>query len=115
MSKRILLIDDDVLVLGALTRALRSSFEVVTACTLEGAEQAFMDNPNFDLIAVDGSLSGGKLDTVQLVLKIRAQKYEGHLLAISGMEDYNQELCKNGCNDFCEKMGTAQKIRELLG
>ncbi len=56
MKPRILVIDDDLLVLKAIERNLRRSYDVVAAIDVESAEEYLDDGP-FDAIICDYHLS----------------------------------------------------------
>ena len=86
---------------------------ILSALTIEEAEQLFSDNSDIRLIAIDGCVPGICLNTLPLTRAIR-QRFVGPMIAISSRSDYREKLMKAGCDYECEKFLLPQKIFEIL-
>ncbi len=111
MSHKILIVEDEKLVLEAYRAKLRhdGDFDVVTAETLEDAVEAVESQGPFEAIAVDGCFPhhagadpfpepGRACNGVKLVLWLRGGRvgYAGPIFACSSMPDLNDKMVEAG-------------------
>jgi DNA-binding response OmpR family regulator len=119
-TKKILIVDDEPVVLAALSCNLRSrGVEVVTASRLESAEAA-LDKYFFDLVIADIRMSGilgvEGLELLSYVKK-HAPKTKVIILSGSGSDDLRMQAMERGADHFCTKplniMEMMGRVREL--
>lgn len=115
MKKTVLIIEDFTVLLRLWKKLLSNEVFVLTAETLQQAEELFQKHKKeIDLIAVDGEVHGPVNNTVTLVKKILDEFPSNKLLAISVDEDNNEILMNAGCGHSVNKLDTWKKIIELL-
>ena len=76
---------------------------IITAMTLKEAEKKFFDNPEIDIIVVDGCVPGRVLNTPPLVREIR-KSFKGIMIAVSSVDEYRKDLLNAGCDIECIKV-----------
>lgn len=84
-SKRVLIVDDDISLVGALERSLADGgFDVVAHTTFEGARHALRDQ-NFDAMLTDVRL--GAFNGLQLAVVARDSHPNMQIVVFSGFDD----------------------------
>jgi DNA-binding response OmpR family regulator len=84
-AKRVLIVDDDISLVGALERSLADSgFDVVAHTTFEGARHA-LRNETFDAMLTDVRL--GAFNGIQLAVVARDSHPEMQIIVFSGFDD----------------------------
>ncbi|MDD2935409.1 MAG: response regulator [Candidatus Pacebacteria bacterium] len=115
MKKTILIIEDFAELLRLWKKLLSNKAFVLTAETLQQAEELFHKHKKeIDLIAVDGEVNGPVNNTVILVKKIAEEFPSSKMLAISAHPDNNKTLINAGCGHSVIKPDAWKKIAELL-
>ncbi|OGD68524.1 hypothetical protein A2996_01140 [Candidatus Campbellbacteria bacterium RIFCSPLOWO2_01_FULL_34_15] len=115
MKKTILIIEDFAELLRLWKKLLSNEAFVLTAETLQQAEELFQRHKKeIDLIAVDGEVNGPVNNTVILIKKITEEFPSAKILAISGDDNNNKILINAGCGHSVTKPDTWKKIAELL-
>jgi len=111
---RILIIDDDRETQSLWKDMLTlMGLELVSVFTLTEAEQQLSRIQEFEVIAVDACMSGNTPDTVPLVTKLR-ERFNGIMIAISNLPDFQAALIRAGCNFGCAKFDLHEKLPECL-
>jgi CheY-like chemotaxis protein len=113
MKPKVLIIEDEPYRQKWWKEDLESKVEVLSALTIQQAEELFAGNPDVALIVMDACLSGRSPDTILLVKKIR-QTFSGPMIAASGNPEYRELLCEAGCDHSCEKYKVPKKVLEIL-
>lgn len=112
--KHVLVVEDDAAVAEALQELLRRSGLTASAAgTTDEAERIFRAIP-VDAVLLDGTLGAERLNSVHLLKRIRAGGFKGPVIAISGHDEHNDVLCRNGANlgilkIFCRQIVEAVK------
>jgi DNA-binding response OmpR family regulator len=84
-AKRVLIVDDDLLLVGALERSLSDGgFDVVAHTTFEGARHA-LRNEKFDAMLTDVRL--GAFNGIQLAVVARDAYPDMQIIVFSGFDD----------------------------
>jgi len=110
---RLLIIEDDDRMIDCFGRSLSLlRVETTFARTLAEAETVF-SSKKFDAIAVDGCLNSHGVNTLDLVRFMR-QRFNGPIVAISTVADYNKLLMEAGCNLSCLKSSFPFALRKEL-
>ena len=112
---RILLIDDDELVLSALTRLLGTlGFECDSFSDPDAALAAFGDGENFPVVLTD--LMMPEMNGLQVMLEIRRRRPEVNLYLITGYDDQGQHLhqARQLANGILRKPVEVQSLVNLL-
>jgi len=110
---RILIIDDDAIVLSTLSVTLeRQGFRVIKAKSLTEGLRAYQENPDFFAILFDGWL-GGNTDSCDLIRTIK-ESYGGHMIAMSSDDDTRIRQMEAGCtHDAWLKARAASIVKHL--
>jgi DNA-binding response OmpR family regulator len=113
-TKKILIVDDEPVVLSSLSFSLRSrGVEVVTASRLESAEAA-LDKYFFDLVIADVRMSGilgvEGLELLSYVKK-KSRKTKVIILSASGSNDLRKQAMERGADHYYNK---PIDIREVM-
>lgn len=101
--KRILIIDDDSLVLKSCQRVLEETGYDITAVTSGAEAYPLLEQRGFDLVLVDMKMPGE--DGVQVIEHIRSKGLDTPILGMSGYstgETIKQSL-EGGADDFISK------------
>jgi HD-like signal output (HDOD) protein len=115
MSKRILFVDDEAMLLSALKRSLRpmrSEWEMVFA---EGANQALaaIDQNRFDIIVTDMRMPG--MDGAQLLEEVQKRSPQTLRMVLSGQSDRETILRSvNPAHQFVSKPCEAEDLKSRL-
>lgn len=116
ISVKILLVDDDPVVLGATRLMLQScGADVVTAEGGAKAIKLYQQLPQFDLVMTDLGMSG--VDGVQVVDAVRDQQSDQKIAIISGWSDQevHRRFAESGLPDFViHKPHTRIQLEEIL-
>ncbi len=91
-----------------------SGIILISAFSVEEAEEQFAANPDLDAIVMDACVPGRALTTPPLVRKFR-EIFKGPMVAISGDEEYQEMLLKAGCDHRASKEAVVQKLFEIFG
>lgn len=114
-ERKILIIDDDTFFQDVWETLLEGSgLYILRATSIPEADKMFDDNPDIELIALDGCVPGHQLNTLQLATKFSTD-FSGPIIAISGVSQFQEELIRYGCNGKCEKGILHKKILAEFG
>lgn len=75
---------------------------------------ALFEQKKFDLIAIDGCLTGDTPDGLTLAEEFR-KTFDGPMLAISTSAELRQMMKERGCNEECKKEFAPEMIMAMLG
>ena len=119
MIKKVLVVEDGELLQKLCKKALGGKVKIVSAFSIEEAEEKFATNPDIIAIVMDGRVPGGEPNTESpntepLVRKFRTT-FAGPMLATSSNPMFCQKLVKAGCDYECDKVFVPQKLCEILG
>lgn len=114
-TKRILLVEDDDGCVSVFQFDIGRKAEVIVASTVDDVLQAFQQRGPFDLIVMDGYISGNA-DTTELTRLISTQ-FNGPIIANSANPDQQARLMEAGCShhNAGQKGITARMALRLLG
>jgi len=112
MQAKVLIIEDDKIIQSAFAAILRGKVIILSAFTIEQAEELFESNPDIHIIAVDGEVPRGT-PTISLVVKIR-KTFTGPMIAISNHPDNRAKLLRAGCDYETAKELLPSMLREIL-
>lgn len=88
---------------------------ILWAYRLEQAEKLFEENPNPDIIVVDGCVDDhNTLDSIPLIQKIR-KTYKGPMIAASSSDNYRKVMVKAGCDLETWKENVNSLLKQVLG
>ncbi len=118
MKKRRILVIEDGMIIQALFKDCLSEYgEIIQAFTLQEAETKFSTEKDLTHILVDGSLGShredGKPSTTELVIRMR-REFTGPIIAISCSDEYNAFLKSLGCDQAIYKGDAPKKIEKLF-
>lgn len=95
----ILHVENNPLFLATFRASMFDDVEVIDAPTFEQAEGLFLSHRgNIDLIIMDSSLGGARIDTLPLVRRIRNEGYDGPMLTSSISHENQQTFLQAGCS-----------------
>ena len=114
MLKKVLVVEDVVNLHKAWHLLLEDRVQIISALTVEEAEEKFAANPDIVAIAMDACVPGNSINTIPLVQKIRAT-FLGPIIAISSSLEYQEVLIKAGCSHQSTKAGMPEKLIGILG
>ena len=114
MSKKVLVVEDEEYLHGKWNRELDGKVVLVSALSIEEAEEKFTTNPDIDAIVMDACVPGDSPTTPPLVRKLR-ETFTGPMIAISSLGSYRRQLVQAGCNHESTKDSLPQKLIEVLG
>ena len=86
---------------------------ILSAYSIEEAEQLFSASPDVRLIAVDACVPGTCQNTLPLIRAIR-KCFVGPMIAISSDKAYRRKSMEAGCDYECDKILLPEKIFEIL-
>lgn len=116
---RVLIFEDRSIYTVSMTTVFGDDADVVIVTGLTKNLARYMRQGLFDVIVMDGNLSGvgDGLETEQLTRDIRAGGYTGPLIANSASSASNKALILAGCDydNGGHKAHTPWKVAELLG
>jgi CheY-like chemotaxis protein len=112
--EKILLVEDNRTIISTVKLSLANIAEVLAAETVEEARLMFAQNPDIVLIAMDGRLHSGHIETVELTREIRSQ-FSGVMVAISGDYEAQKLLIEAGCDRHCYKGQIIPFLTKWLG
>lgn len=117
MGKKVLVVEDEKFWHNIWRRQLgfvkSNGIMLISASSIEEAEEQFAANPDIVAIVMDACVPGRALTTPPLVRKFR-ETFKGPMIAISGFEDYQQVLLRAGCNYCSSKEALVKKLFEVL-
>ncbi|MEK7645673.1 MAG: hypothetical protein AAB374_00995 [Patescibacteria group bacterium] len=87
---------------------------IVSAFSIEEAEEQFAANPDIVAIVMDACVPGDRPTTPSLVQKLRST-FTGPMIAASSMSDYRRRLLAAGCDHESVKEEVPQMLLEILG
>ncbi|MDD5043207.1 MAG: hypothetical protein PHD51_00885 [Patescibacteria group bacterium] len=117
--KKVLLVEDNALSRRGIVSVIKifagAEVEVLEAASESAAKRLFKDNPDVDLMLVDGRLTSGgtEPDTIELV-KLFRRDFSGPMVAISDQDSYNNLLLSAGCSHAIVKSTFFDKFEEFL-
>ena len=112
--KKVLLVEDDRFMHEWLSDKLNGKVELISAFSIEEAEQQFAANPDIAAIVMDACVPGNRPTTPPLVRKFR-ETFTGPMIAASTISAYKQMLIGAGCDHECEKENVPAKVLQVLG
>ncbi|MFA6338715.1 MAG: hypothetical protein WCW87_01485 [Candidatus Paceibacterota bacterium] len=113
--KKVLVVEDQKWFHDALHHWFDGDLKIVSALSIKEAEKQFASNPDIDVILMDGCVPGNEFNTRALVLKFR-ETFNGPMIAISSIEEYQDLLVEAGCSHKSEKgVKTFKLLGEILG
>ena len=113
--KKILLIEDEEAFYISLNFVFKKKTNFLHASTLDEAKKIFNENPDIDLIMVDGCLNpNGELDTPPFVKMARENGFKGKMIAMSSSEKFNKILIEAGCDESCKKHESLDTILSFV-
>lgn len=113
MKKTVLVVEDRTDLQSFWQQKLADTITILSATTIEEAEDLFSANPNIDAIALDACVPGDDLNTLPL-LRLFKRTFNGPIIAISGSSEYRETLVKHGCTHECRKADLPQTLSMLL-
>jgi len=113
MKPRVLIVEDDPVLQMLWEDDLGSKVEVLSALTIQQAEELFANNPDVALVVMDACLYDSGIDTIPLVRKIR-KTFHGPMISSSGNPKYQKLLREAGCDHSCKKREVPEKVLEIL-
>ncbi|MFA6274425.1 MAG: hypothetical protein WC662_04660 [Candidatus Paceibacterota bacterium] len=115
MKPTIFIVEDDLkLQMETYPHWFKEDFILLQAYNLEQANKIFSENPNPEVIIMDGCLGGDDFNTGDLVKKIR-ETYNGPIIATSST--FSGDLVAAGCNYQSSKKDVGRLsfiIKEIL-
>lgn len=119
-KKRVLMFEDSSIHLECMVHVLGDDADVIAVTGLTKNLARYMGRGPFDLIIMDGHLSGQweeELETESYVRQIRSSGYTGPIIANSASKQSNEALMLAGCDyeNGSEKYQTPWKVAQLLG
>ena len=114
MSKKVLVVEDEEYLHSRWHRELDSKVVLVSALSIEEAEEKFTANPDIDAIVMDVCVPGNEPTTLPLVRKFRST-FAGPMIAISSLSEYRAKLVSAGCDHESRKDTLPAKLLEVLG
>ena len=114
MSKKVLVVEDEEEVQGRYKQQLGSKVVLISALSIEEAEEQFAANPDIDAIVMDACVPGDRPTTRPLVRMIRGT-FAGPMIATSGHPGYRKILVEDGCSHESSKYNLPSKLLEVLG
>lgn len=112
--KKVLLVEDKSFYHQMYQERLGDKVEIISAFTIEEAEQLFSSEDGFDAIVMDACVPGDSPTTPPLVRMIR-ETFTGPMIAISSLNSYRHKLMEAGCDYEATKAGLPQKLITILG
>lgn len=89
------------------------SFDLLQATRIEDGERLFSENPDVGIIIMDACVPGDRINTIDLVRKIR-ETFSGKMVASSSSEIFREHLVKAGCSHSCHKDDLFEKFLEIV-
>lgn len=118
MMPTIFIVDDEEKWQNQWTEALKDKVNVVSAFTIEEAEEVAirLSNANVALIVMDANVPPGEgITTEDLVYELREiHGFKCPMIAASVSETYRGMLMDAGCDHECEKKDVPKKVLEIL-
>ncbi len=111
--KKVLIVEDDIQTQNLLQKLLSGTVHIFSAFTIEEAEEFFKNNPDIDIVTMDGCVPGENINTIPLIQLMR-RSFKGPMVACSGNSDYQSILLDSGCNLKSEKKDLPKTILGLL-
>ena len=115
MSPRILIVDDEVLLLRTLSNALREGgFEVLVASSAEEAERKLENGEPVDLLVLDVKLPGKS--GLDLLGDRRAAGFEGKVVVMTAFDNPDSErVCRSlSVDHYLRKPFDLEKLLDLV-
>ncbi len=112
--KKVLIVEDLHFLQAEWTTILKDKVSIISAFTVKEAEEKFSNNPDIDLISMDGCVPGEEINTQPLVRKFR-KTFKGPIIAASRSSVFREFLKEAGCDYECTKNELPKKILEILG
>lgn len=110
---KVLIVEDDKKLQRLFCIWLEDYFEVLSAFTIQEAEELVTKHPDIAAVAMDGCVPGDELNTAPLTKKIRAG-FSGPIIAISSVADYRLRLITAGCDYWCEKLELETILKKIF-
>ena len=114
MSRKVLVVEDQDYLHDKWRRELDGKVVLVSALSIEEAEEKFSANPDIDAIVMDACVPGDEPTTPPLVRKFR-ETFTGPIIAISSLPEYRAKLVSAGCDHESRKDALPAKLLEVLG
>ena len=111
--KKILIVEDDTYYYNEWRLELEGMVVLIFASSIKEAEQQFTTNPDLSVIVMDACVPGDRPTTPPLVQKFR-ETFSGPMIAISGSEQYRNQLMQAGCDHKSTKEEMSAKVKEVL-
>ena len=87
---------------------------VLSARTIQEANQVYIANPDLSAIATAGCVGMDVFNVESLITEFKA-KFKGPIIGCSTSMFNRQDLLRVGCTHVCDKLLLAEKINEVLG
>ena len=112
----VLIVDDEAWLLDLYEFEFGGKVTILRAQTIKQAQQLFAENRTcLDAIILDGHVEGKDATaTCELARDIRAI-YKGHMIAVSGLDEYCVQLVGAGCNYRSSKDHVVKLVLRILG
>lgn len=114
MVKKILVIDDDVLIHELFQYEIGDHFCIESARTIIEAQEKLKNLEAYDAILIDGCVPGDRLNTLPLIDYIVQHKYDKPLVAISSYSKYRKEMLNAGCTHEAPKKDVTSLLKNIL-
>ncbi len=112
--KKILVVDDEDFFHEIIRKKLKDKVTILSAFTIEQAEEVFSANPDLDIIVMDACVPGDSPTTPPLVRRMR-EIFSGPIIATSSLGRYRRKLVEAGCDHESIKYTLPEKISGILG
>ena len=83
------------------------------AYTIEEASRFFDENPDIEIVVVDGCINSKKINTIEFVKIIRG-KFKKPIVSISESERNQNKLLAAGCDFKCTKLKLPRFLTDLI-
>ncbi len=116
MGKRVLIVDDDEMMLKALAVGFKQDKEFLDATFVLSGDQALkvLDHEDIDVVVTDIDMPG--LSGIRLMNKIRARHPRTKIIIMSGTggDELRSTAQQCGCNLFIEKPFLINALRQIV-
>ncbi len=110
----ILVVEDFQLIHTNVRDRFEGRANILSAYTVSEAEMLFSEyGSSIDAIVMDACVPGDEPNTIELVREMR-RTFTGPMIAISGMQEYLDDLVKAGCNKVSSKSEVGKVLENVL-